>query len=239
MHNISPSQTMARRARQLFITGMIVLLLGLLVVALAIFCYVIPLSRDPWYSTLQVGLLCFGLPVGLVGGALIVRGLTLPSDNPAAAYAAEVLARGLDYRYTFIRNISRFGLGYIDAVLVGPNGALVFYFVDRSGGYFCEGETWLVQSGVDYRPAGINPTREVVRDVNALRRYLAERNLGNMPVYAVIVFTHPRANVSTRQPVVPVAHLRNLLIVLRDNYLAEERVGQSLIDATVRAIMAG
>ncbi len=104
MHNISPSQTMARRARQLFITGMIVLLLGLLVVALAIFCYVIPLSRDPWYSTLQVGLLCLGLPVGLVGGALIVRSLTLPSDNPAAAYTAEVLARGLDYRYTFIRN---------------------------------------------------------------------------------------------------------------------------------------
>jgi hypothetical protein len=119
-----------------FSTGMIVLLLGLLIVALAIFCYVIPLSRDPWYSTFQVGLLCLGLPVGLVGGALIVRGLTLPSDNPAAAYAAEVLARGLDYRYTFIRNISRFGLGYIDAVLVGPNGALVFYFVDRSGGFF-------------------------------------------------------------------------------------------------------
>lgn len=239
MHNVSPSRAMERQARRYVFAGAFVLLLGLVLAALGVFFIVIPITRADWYSAFKALCLGSGVVTGLIGAALIIRGATWPSDNKYAQIMARILARSLDYRYTFIRNISRRGLGYIDAVLVGPNGALVFYFFDGKGAFYCEGNVWYRGSGRDLRLAGTNPTQQAVKDVKALRQYLTAHGLGRMPVYAVIGVVRPETRVTVRQPVVPVAHLSDVLAVVRDNYLAAERVDSRMVQETVRVILNG
>ncbi len=237
MHSLSPARAMARRARRFFITGLIILLVGLVLVAIGIALIVVPLTLADWYSLVQAGAIIVGLVTALVGGIFVVRGLTFPTENQHALKVAGELARVLDYRYTFIRNLSRRGLGYIDGVLVGPNGALAFYFFDRKGAYYLEGNIWFKQAGDQLRPLNQNPTREVIKDVAALRAYLAERELSQVPVYAVIVLPFKGTVVTAERPVVPVSHLPTLIQVLRDNYFAAERIPAQLVKATVQAIM--
>ncbi len=240
MHNISPARAMARQARRYFISGMIVGLAGLVLGAVGVATIVIPLTRADWYSLLQAGLVIGGLLTALVGLGLVIRGLTFPEDNQYGRVMANVLAPSLDSRYTFIRHISRRELGYIDAVLVGPNGALVLYFFTRKGTYFNEGNVWFRRQGPnDLRPSSVNPTAEVVKDVNVLRAYLVDRGLPQVPVYAVVVMPRQDTIVTAQRPVVPVAHMTNVVVVLRDNYLAAERIDAQSVKATIKAIMEG
>ncbi len=240
MHNISPARAMARQARRLFITGMIVVLVGLVLVAFGVLLVVVPLARAGWYSVLETALVGAGLLTAVVGLGLVIRGVTFPEDNQYARRMGSVLAQALDYRYTFIRNISRRGLGYVDAVLVGPNGALVFYFFARKGVFFLEGNIWFRRTEANkLRPASANPTQEAVKDVNALREYLAERGLAQVPVYAVVALPYAETVVTAQRPVVPVAHMPHVVAALRDNYLAEERIDAAAVKATVKAIMGG
>ncbi len=239
MRSLSPARAVARRARQFLVTGLIVALVGLVLLALGALLIIIPLSRADWYATLQTTLLVLGLLTGLVGLIVVARGLTLPTENRQALRMAEVLARSLDYRYTFIRNVSLRGLGYLDAVLVGPNGALVLHFFEGRGAFYYEGTVWYRRDGRELRLASANPTQEVIKDVRALRQFLMEDGLGQMPVYGVVVLVHPRTVVSVQQPVVPVAHMGDVVAALRDNYLALERVSIDLVEATIRVIMKG
>jgi len=55
----------------------------------------------------------------------------------------------------------------------------------------------------------------------------------------VIGVVHPETRVTVRQPVVPVAHLSDVLAVVRDNYLAAERVDSRMVQETVRVILNG
>lgn len=239
MHSISPARAMERRARQWAISGLVVALVGIVLGALGIASIVIPVGRGDWYSLLQGLLLLAALVTFVIGAVMVLRGLTFPQDNHAARIMTDVLARGLDDRYTFIRNISRRGLGYLDGILVGPNGALVFYFFEQKGNFYCEGNVWFRQGGREMSPLRTNPTREVVKDVGALRKYLGERGLERVPVYAVLVVTHRDTVVTARRPVVPVAHMHNVLAILADNYLAAERIPAQAERGTVEAIMAG
>jgi hypothetical protein len=177
------------------------------------------------------------LLVVLAGVGILVRGLTLRKENVGALAVADVLGRELDERFTLIRNVSRRGLGYIDAVLVGPPGALVFRIVEEPGIFLNEGSDWLQRKGGQtFELSRLNATRECVTDVYALREYLARNALSNVPVYAVVVFTHPQTQLSARQPVVPIAELRTLTTVLRRDYLVEDRIDKDTIEKTVAVI---
>ncbi len=191
------------------------------------------------FSSTAIGLFFFGvgLVILAVGAGFMIRGMTYRKENFPALSVAEVLSRELDSRYTFVRNVSRRGLGYIDAVLVGPPGTLVFRIVDKPGIFLNEGADWLERKGGQtYELSRMNPTRECVTDVFALREYLARRGLSAVPVFAVVVFTHPQAQISARQPVVPVAELRTLTTVLRRDYLLEDRMDQKAIEGAVQAV---
>lgn len=239
MHSISPERAMARHARRSFITGMVILLIGLLFVAIGVLFVVIPVARAPWYSTLKVVTILLGALAVVSGGVLVGRALMFPVDNQFARHMADIMAPALDARYTFVRNISRRGLGYLDAVLVGPNGALVFYFFHRPGDYLCEGNVWYRRHEGRLRPAAQNPTHEVVKDVRALRDVLRARNLGDMPVYAVVVIAGAQTRVETQQPVVPVVEMQNVVLALKDSYFSAERAKLPWIDGTIKAIMQG
>jgi hypothetical protein len=126
-----------------------------------------------------------------------------------------------------VRNINKRGLGYIDAVLVGPPGALVFRIVDKAGIYANEKGNWLARNPQgEWLPWRLNPTDEAIVDIKALREYLALNNVPEIPVFGVVVFTKeaPAIQVVAREPVVPVAQLSDLVTQLQENYLAQDRI---------------
>ncbi len=245
MHNVAPTLALARRARQMLILAFFAGALGLFLSVLALSMFVIRLAIEgtaagDLYNFVRTVLLVIGVGIVLVGVGLALRAITWKTDNSLAIKTGERLAPYLDERFTFVRNVSKFGLGYIDAVLVGPPGALVFRIVDKTGHYLNEHGNWLVrdkQGG--WSPATmLNPTRDTTTDIDALRKFLAKRNLDAVPVFGVVVFTRSPNSVfvETRSPVVPVALLDNLLPVLQQQYLTQDRITAEQADAVVRKL---
>ncbi len=87
--------------------------------------------------------------------------------------------------------------------------------------------------------AKINPTREVVHDVYALRKFLAKHGLDRVPVYAIVVFTSPNVKLSAEGPVVPISEIPTLFQIMRRDYLTDERIAPPAVRATVDAIIDG
>jgi hypothetical protein len=231
MQNLNPTRIVARRGRDMMIIGALLLMVALVSGGCGLVVLLLLSSSLGWIF------LILGLIILLVGGGILLRGLTYRRENLPALAVAEVLARELDASYTFIRNVSRRKLGYIDAVLVGPPGALVFRILDRPGIFLNEGSDWLERKGGQtFELSRMSPTRECVTDIYALREYLALRGLSSVPVFGVVVFTSPQVQLSARQPVVPIAELRTLTTVLRRDYLLEDRIDAKSVEATVQAI---
>ncbi len=242
MHNVAPSTALVRRSRQLLLAAFLVTAAGsfLAVVGLALFVVPFAVQDNPSYDlyhAFRTALFLLGGLIAGIGVLLSLRALTWKTDNNLALMTGEYLAQYLDERYTFIRNISKLGLGYLDAMLVGPAGALVFRIVDKEGVYFNDHSKWLKRTRKDdWVAIRFNPTAEVVKDIQRLRELLAKRGLPDMPVYGVIVFTkeEPIIQVIAEEPVVPIANLAELYVKLGDNYLAAERIEQQNVDAIVR-----
>lgn len=245
MRNVAPSRVLSRRSNQLLSIGFVVGAVGIFVSAIGILLYVVQFAApsNPQYGTyvlLRGIVLIVGILITIIALALALRAITWKKDNDLAIVTGRFLEPYLDDRYTFIRNVSKREIGYIDAVLVGPPGVLVYRILDKRGIFANEGPNWLRQgTRGEWLPAGINPTREVIADVNKLREYLGKRQLGTTPVYAVIVFTTepPATQLMAREPTVPVTHLKSLFTNLQNNYLARERIDKISITAIARHLM--
>lgn len=241
MHNLVPSRALARRSRTLLTIALVIGALGAFFTAIGFVLFAIPLvsEDDVLYGVVRGSLVIFGLMLFVLALGLAVRAVTWRTDNDLAVRVSSVLGGALDARYTFIRNISTRELGYIDALLIGPPGVLTFRILDLKGILANEGADWLIQNRRgEWRPLGSSPTREVVADIDKLRTYLSGRNLGDVPVYGVIVFTSeaPATQLMGKTPVVPPTHLSSLLVNLGDNYLAKDRIDARRIADTVRTL---
>ena len=162
MRNVAPSHALVRRSRQLLLLAFLVVAIGtfLAVIGLALFILPFaPLGNDAYNVTSGVVFIA-GVVIGLAGLGLGVRAVTWRTENDLALIAGQFLEQHLDNQYTLIRNISKIGLGYIDAVLVGPQGVLVLRILDNEGTFFNERSQWLkqVKSG-EWSPMRFNPTR--------------------------------------------------------------------------------
>lgn len=247
MHNVVPSRALARRSRQLLVIAIVLGALAVFIIALGILMTMIPLVAEgspnfAFYNLARTGLIGLGAVTFLVAIGLAIRAVTWRTDNDLAQRVGHVLAQQLDTRYTLIRNVSRRELGYIDAILVGPPGALVFRLIPKTGVFANEGSNWLIQNRSGrWSPWSASPTQQVVIDIEKLRDYLARFNLGDVPVYGVIVFMHehPQVQLSAKNPVVPLTHLSTLLVNLQENYLARERIDAARVVNTVRTLYQG
>lgn len=234
MQNLNPTRIIARRGRDMMLYGSVAVIGGLAIAAIGLF--VLILFSSGLFGSL---IILFGGVVLAVGLGFIIRGLTYRKDNEVARAVGDALARELNQRYVFIRNLSRPGLGYIDALLIGPPGALVFRVTETTGVFLNEGSDWLERKGGrDFELSRHNFTRECVTDVFALRNYLAKRGLGDVPVYGIVVFVSGQVQLQTRKPTVPIAELRTLMLILRKDYLAAERIPDPKVTAAVDAIYA-
>ncbi|MBZ0305978.1 MAG: NERD domain-containing protein [Anaerolineae bacterium] len=210
--------------------------------------FIVLLTQLPLLGNFNtLGIIClaiFAVVAVIVGPILVYRWLTLEKDNELAYQVGEVLKQffGSDPRYKYVRNVSRRNLGYIDAVLVGPPGVLVFRIVNYTGLWRNERAEWktLNPKNNKLNPARSNPTRECARDVYALRKYLAKRKLDKVPVFGIVVFYNiNNVTLQAAGPVIPVTKTDRLFEVLNRDYLQQERINTSAIDSTVDAIIDG
>lgn len=238
MQNINPARSLARRGRYYLFMGLVSFFGGAIGITLAVLFIFFPLWASGWFTVCQGALFLAGV-VGIgIGVAGIGRALSLQKDNPLAFAVGEGLGQFLDNRYTYLRNVSKRGVGYIDAVLIGPPGALVFRIVDYTGVWMNERAEWVVRTkDGNLRHAKANPSRECVRDVYALRKLFSKRGLGNVPVYAIVVFTSENVSLSGDGPVVPICEIPTLYQIMKRDYLTDERVAPPVVHQAVDALM--
>lgn len=246
MRNVAPTRSLVRRANQLKTLAFVILAIGIFVTVVGVALNIVKLVSvtSPSYSVygLIVNIIIV-IGVGLVITAVImfIRAFTWKTDNDLAKMTAAVLAPHLGDEYTLIRNVSKRQIGYVDAVLVGPPGALVFRILDDEGVFSNEGANWLQRKpNGEWVPARIDPTRECVVDIRKLREYLLPR-VGEIPVFGLIVFVKDRARAElyAKDSVVPLAHLPLMMEVLRQNYFAASRLSPEQVTAVVQALYSG
>lgn len=240
MKNINPSKQVNRRGRFYLFLGLFLSLIGLIMVASGVLLLLLPVLGTSLSTPVALLAIIVGGIMALTGIGLMFRGTTLKKDNMPAYDVGETMRPflGTDARYTYMRNISKRGLGYIDAALVGPPGVLVFRTVDYKGEWINEGVYWKVKSkNGRIRPSNNNPTRECAKDVYALRKFLSKHNLSRVPVYGVVVFTSDRVTLRGQAPVVPIAEKHTLYQILSQDYLREDRINSPQIRKVVDVLV--
>jgi hypothetical protein len=242
LRNVAPAKALARRARRLIQLAFVTVSAGIFFAIVGLALYVVPLTAQTGsaFALFDAGRALFfygGVLIALVGVGLAVRAVTWRREIEPARQTGRALVPHLDSRYMFIRNLSRRGLGYVDAVLVGPAGILVFRTVDMQGTFLNEATKWLRGSRDGWQPMRLtSPTEELIDDMRSMREYLARVELYDIPIFGIVVFTQepPLARFQLKDPVMPVTHLSQLPARLREFYLNAERLNA----ATVQRIEA-
>ena len=245
MRNLVPTRALQRRSRRCLEIAFVAISAGIFLTLVGMALYTVPLtsktsSAYTGFNLGRVALLVGGIGSLIAGALLVVRALTWRTENDLAKLTGEFLAQHLDERYTLIRNVSKRKLGYIDAVLVGPAGVLVFRIVDYQGHFLNEAGKWLkADKKGRWKPMWGNPTREATADVTSLRTYLAAHKLPDIPIFGIVVFTpnDPIARLTLKDPVMPATHLTSLPTRLQKNYLAKERIDPRVVTAIVRLLV--
>lgn len=245
MLNTAPSRSLARRARQLLLAGYIVVSIGIFIAALGLVLLLVPIAApgtqaEQFIIVFRNIFLILGAGTGLAGLLLAARAVTRRVENDLALKTGNHLAQFLDERYRFIRNINQPELGYIDAVLVGPPGVLVFRIMDSTGVFFNEKTGWMRKDNQgDWTPVRVNPTKECIVDINATREFLKARGLGEADVFGVVVFTvePPQMTFTSEEEVVPVAYLSGLVDRLSKNYLSRERLAADAVNQIEKLLL--
>jgi hypothetical protein len=244
MRSVAPTRSLARRSTRLLQIAAVVILGGVFLFFVALMLYsinfVVPSNPGySFYNGLRGALLFISGAIVLAGGAMAIRAFTWKQDNSLAIRVGEVLSPRLDDRYTLIRNVSKLGLGYIDAVLVGPPGALVFRIVDIEGSFLNEGPNWVKKDGRgEYRPMMLNPTAECMADIKSLGEFCARRGITQLPVYGVVVFTKepPLVTLKANNPTVPPTLAAGIPETLAIGYFAAERIDTSTTTKVVKLL---
>ena len=249
MRSVAPTRSLARRSTRLLQIAAVVILGGVFLSLIALALYVIEfvVPSNPgygFYNGLRGVLLFIGIAVALSGGVMALRAVTWKQDNSLAIRVGEILSPRLDDRYTFIRNISKLGLGYIDSVLIGPPGVLVFRILDIEGSLLNDGTNWVKKNrNGEYvplmtNPMTTNPTAECLEDIKGLGEYIARRGISQVPVYGVIVFTKepPLITLKANNPAVPPTLAPGVPEVLANSYFAAERIDNATAQKIVKLL---
>lgn len=242
MRSIVPSRTIARRTHAQLEIAFVLVSGGIFLAVLGLALYVIPLTaRESVYANLfnagRAVFLFLGFVSALVGMGLAIRAATTRTENNLALLAARVLEKQFDDHHTFVRNVNRRKLGYIDALIIGPPGVLVLRIVDYTGTFLNEGSRWLkADASGEWHPMSNSPSREAIEDVKSLRRFFEARGLHDVPVFGAVVFIpdDPDAKLTLKEPAILATHLSSLYRRLQPNYLARERISNQAVQQVVR-----
>jgi hypothetical protein len=241
MRNVVPSRALRRRQGALLLATVLILVLGILSAILGQFFRTVPLvvADNPnygFYQFSQTALLVLGFIMITVAVLMGIRAFTWKQDNDIAFEVGQVLSNELrlDDRYVYIRNLSRMSIGYVDAVLVGPPGILVFRVTEKGGTFFNQGAKWMRQQDKgQWQSLNWSPTAEVVIDMKKVREFLQTKGLAQIPIFGVVMFTEnaPATRVTTENHAVPVMQPQELAYGLEDSYFAQrDRLDQLTVN---------
>lgn len=238
MKNVSTKRAITRQAYQFMVFGFGGLSLGVFLVVLSAFLGRVPLAAPNTSSASTVGFIVglfqfAGVLVAVAGIAALIRGVTFKRSNPLADRVGKVLAQALADDYTYIHSINNFRLGYIDALLIGPPGVLVFRIVERSGTLLHEGNRWL-KPGPDgnWLPAGFSASRDCIVDMRAVKNFLARKQVVTEDIFGVAVLIGD-AKITEKAPLIPGVTLDGLLDRLRTGYMAKPRLDPALASVII------
>jgi hypothetical protein len=241
MRSIAPAHLVMRRSRTLLEIAFVLVAAGIFLMIVGLMLYALPVVESdsasfPLFNLGRGAAFVGGIVLGLIGIGLGIRAVTQRAENDLAKVTDSVLQRHLDDRFTFVRNVNKRRLGYIDAVLVGPPGAIVFRIVGYDGTYLNERGKWMqADSRGRWQPMFVNPTHDVVEDVKALRRVASEKGVTDLPVYGLVIFTEDddQVKLSLKDPLVPAMHLSRLPAFLEEKHLGKSRMEAPAIQAVV------
>ena len=244
MQNVAPTRKLNRRSRDFLIAAAVVFLLGatLAIVGLTLHVINVVVPSNPGYDVYDLtrkAVLSGGGGLMFVSLLMALRAVTWKTDNLLAKAVGDELSQYLDKHFVYVRNISKRSIGYVDAVLISRHGVLVFRISDREGVFFNEKGEWLIQKDKgEWKPMRWNPTREVVADVKAIREYLADYKLNDIPVYGVVVFTkdNPITQFTVQEPVVQVSYASDLSFSLQNTYFAKDRLDAETVQQVVNLL---
>jgi hypothetical protein len=246
MINVAPARALNRRSRHALQLSLFAAAAGILAIVFGLAMKAITLvsPSNTWYGAyvlLTDVLVLGGGLVMLVAAVIAIRAATWRTENDLAKVVGNVLGTHLDERYTFIRNVSKLSIGYVDAVLIGVQGVLVFRILDRTGIFLDDGDRWLSINARDNRwiPAGIDPSREAITDMKSLQKFFGERGLPpDTPIFGVVVFMKepPLVQITMRNATIPAVTLATLYSGLQSNYFAQERISRGAAESIVKLL---
>ncbi len=235
---MSESRTIPRqvaKSQRSVLIGAIGFLFSLVLAAFGLVLIVYPFGTGTTYTIITIGTILLSVFVFVLSLYLFARGLSVPSETPGLPQVIEALNYALDGRYVIFRLLRLPGGKHADAVVVGPTGVLVLNLVSWRGIYRNDGDSWQVrESGSDFRLTRENPSRELLQQVQTIREMLAGRQLFYVPVYALIVFTEKRVNLSMNRPVVPVVKLADVTRIVESGYMQGEMVQPPVVKNVIK-----
>jgi hypothetical protein len=85
----------------------------------------------------------------------------------------------------------------------------------------------------------LDPTKEAIVDVRAVREFMHKDGLNDLDVFGVVAFTQtpPAVKVFVENPIVPVGYLNGLVEVLKPNYLLKERMDDATVQQVTRLLL--
>ncbi len=177
------------------------------------------------------------MPIGVLLWAVALSQLRRWGPHQRQTAELSKAIRGLDDRYKLYAFLSS---SLPDYVLVGPGGVQVIVAKSEGGPAVCERDRWKkpdqnVFTSLFGQPFG-NPTADAQRQLEKLRRALAQDSLSDVPSSALIVFTNPKAHLRLEGNTVTVTKVKELRDVLRR--LAGKGQGVALSAARVRDVQA-
>ncbi|MBK9123355.1 MAG: hypothetical protein IPM16_09590 [Chloroflexi bacterium] len=244
MKSVSGGRAITRQAYQFSVFGFGGVAFGVFLIVLGAFLSRVPLaapgSADA--ATLQT-IVSIAQAVGVVavilGIAAIARGLTFKRKSPLTERVAAVLSGALGDEYVLFRGLNTVRLGYIDAVLIGPPGVLVFRIVEGGGTLLVEGDRWLRPGRIgDWVPAGINATHECIVDMRAVRNHLARKNVPTEYIFGVAVIVGD-ARITEKASVLPSVTVEQLVSRLKAGYMAKQRIDPPTASAIIAQLNPG
>jgi len=138
--------------------------------------------------------------------ATMKLGAAWVQETQAQTGVMAALERGLDKKFTLLRNVTLPGLEIsIPFILVGPTGVYAMYVTTLRGMYRAKGDMWGTLAGNTFKPSSTNLVTRTARMARAVQVYLQRQGYeGAGAVEAVLLCANPGLHVDSVRPIVRV-----------------------------------
>ena len=178
-------------------------------------------------------------------GTATLAGSTVRQNDEAARWAAgtfgeEIVASALarlGNDHVVIHNLPIERRGDADHVVVGPPGVVVVETKYLAGRIVCQGGGVWTQVKRDEVRQIADPAAQVQRAADSVAHILGCRGLPDVPVYAVLVMAHPRAELDVARSSVLAVRPFELVPQLQQLARSQPRLDAARVTATANALL--